>query len=337
MFGSNELSGAKRARRISSTLVLSLLAAGLLALVGCGGGGGSGSGTGSTSGADPQRVYVVDQANDRIATFQNFSGLNRTNFGVSGSGVGQFSGANGIAVDTTSHIWVADSANNRVVRMDNTTGLNFRSFTVIPTTVPVTLGTVGGIAVDSFDHVLIADTTNGGIYRFDYDTTNNVLINAIRLVDTVTLGVNDPQNLYVDQNRFVYFTSGANGVIHRTNPLGGSHVSFDSGITTVGGIAVDATSRIYVSDPTNNRIIRFDDMTGANPVILGGTAAGTGVAQFNAPLGLAIDSSGRILVADTGNNRIVRFTDMLGTGWTTYGTVGTGPTNFTSPVAIALK
>ena len=44
---------------------------------------------------------------------------------------------------------------------------------------------------------------------------------------------------------------------------------------------------------------------------------GTGVNQFNRPIGIFVDGAGRIYVADSLNSRIARVDDMTGAGWTT--------------------
>jgi streptogramin lyase len=79
-------------------------------------------------------------------------------------------------------------------------------------------------------------------------------------------------------------------------------------------VALDADGRIYVTDNSNNRIVRMDSISGAGAVPFGTTGAGTG--QFSDPVGVFVDGSGKIYVADWGNNRIVRIDDMTGANWT---------------------
>ena len=45
------------------------------------------------------------------------------------------------------------------------------------------------------------------------------------------------------------------------------------------GIAVDSAGKIYVMDTGNSRVVRIDDMTGANWVSYG--SVGSGVGQFS--------------------------------------------------------
>jgi streptogramin lyase len=80
-------------------------------------------------------------------------------------------------------------------------------------------------------------------------------------------------------------------------------------------IALDSTGRIYVADPGNSRIVRFDDMSGTNWTTFG--TAGSGTNRLSGAQGVAVDSANRICIPDTGNKRLVRIDNMTGTNWTT--------------------
>ena len=53
---------------------------------------------------------------------------------------------------------------------------------------------------------------------------------------------------------------------------------------------IDGADRIYVADSGNNRIVRFDDMTGANWTTLG--TLGNGANRFRDPSGIFVDQQG---------------------------------------------
>src|SRR5262245_4224463 len=96
---------------------------------------------------------------------------------------------------------------------------------------------------------------------------------------------------------------------------------------------------IYVTDSSNNRVVRINDMTGAGWTTIG--TQGAGVKQFNAPAGLYVawdhlsfPPKRHIYVADRLNHRIVRFDDMGGAGWKTFGTQGDGIKQFNEPTGI---
>lgn len=82
------------------------------------------------------------------------------------------------------------------------------------------------------------------------------------------------------------------------------------------GIALDNQGRIYVVDTQGMRIVRMDDITGANQVSFGGP--GSGVGQFDNPVKVALDAQGRIYITDGDNLRVVRIDDMSGAGWITF-------------------
>jgi hypothetical protein len=85
----------------------------------------------------------------------------------------------------------------------------------------------------------------------------------------------------------------------------------------------------------NNRLVRMDDMTGANWTSIG--TNGYGVGQFSSPSGVWIDTAGQIYVADMANDRITRMSDMLGTGWSVLGgTLGLGVNQFINPYAVCV-
>lgn len=91
----------------------------------------------------------------------------------------------------------------------------------------------------------------------------------------------------------------------------------DVTLSEVGGMALDAEGRLWVSDTGRNRVVAFDSAatapTGAKMSrVLGHpsfTRATSGITdkEFRAPRGLVLDEQGGLWVADTGNHRILRF------------------------------
>jgi hypothetical protein len=73
-----------------------------------------------------------------------------------------------------------------------------------------------------------------------------------------------------------------------------------------GGVAVDASGNVWVSDANNNRVVEYDK-NGAFIRQIGGTAAGSASGQFSAPRGVAIAPNGTVWVADSGNKRLQAF------------------------------
>src|SRR5207237_4826174 len=78
------------------------------------------------------------------------------------------------------------------------------------------------------------------------------------------------------------------------------------------GLAVDASSNVYIADLGNSRIRRVSSggtiSTIAGNGITGysGDNAAAASAELNLPQGVAVDPGGTVYIADTGNNRIRR-------------------------------
>jgi sugar lactone lactonase YvrE len=80
-----------------------------------------------------------------------------------------------------------------------------------------------------------------------------------------------------------------------------------------GGVAIDGAGNVYVSDTTNNLVVK----------VAGGIQS-TVASNLNGPQGLAVDGAGNLYIAGTGNNQIVEvFAD--GSGQTTTGSGFSGP------------
>jgi hypothetical protein len=138
---------------------------------------------------------------------------------------------------------------------------------------------------------------------------------------------------------FYYSDSGQ--ILRSDDLVGTNQVAYGTQGSGVGqfygaaGIALDAKGRIYVADTYNCRIVRIDNIKGANWTTYGGVC-GSGQGQFYDPSGIAVDSAEKIYIMDTGNSRIVRIDDMTGANWITYGAVGSGVGQFASFSSIAL-
>ena len=84
-------------------------------------------------------------------------------------------------------------------------------------------------------------------------------------------------------------------------------------------IFVDNAGRIYVADAMKQRIVRFDDMNGANWTVIGNE--GEGESHFKGPIGptcVFIDETQHIYAADWNGERVVRM-DMDGKNFVVYG------------------
>ena len=100
------------------------------------------------------------------------------------------------------------------------------------------------------------------------------------------------------------------------------------------GVTYGPDGKLYLTDSFVYRLIRLDNITGANSTAFG--TGGNGVNQFINPSQIAFDTQNRIYIIDTNNARVVRMDDFTGTNWTTYGASGLGAGQFNGPTGVAL-
>ena len=194
-----------------------------------------------------------------------------------------------------------------------------------------------GVAVDSATNLYVADTVNSTIRKVTPVGTNWVVTTLAGLAGCT--GTNDgtgsaarfnnPYSLAVDSAGNVYVADTGNHTIREVSPVGTNWV-----VTTLaglagnagtndgtgnaarfngpGGVAVNSTGNVYVSD-TANHTIRKLTLSGTNWVVAtlaghagnAGTNNGTGsAARFYFPFGLAVATNGNLYVADSDNNAV---------------------------------
>jgi hypothetical protein len=235
--------------------------------------------------------------------------------------------ANVTAAPGPNSIYVADG-NGRLVRIDDMTGANWTEYSggFVPS----------GVWVDSANRIYSAQDVagpNNPAFRInDMSGTGRVNFNHS--------GLDNPRRIAVDKLGRIYILTGfvlvrmddmlGNGYVTWAGPAEGNPKNWDPN-----GIAFDSQNRIYIGDEgtdwTPTRIIRIDDMTGANMV----TYAGSGGAPHSfLPVDVAVDSSDHIYIADYVKG-IERMDDMSGTNFVSYGTVGSGVGQFSAPLGIS--
>jgi sugar lactone lactonase YvrE len=136
-----------------------------------------------------------------------------------------------------------------------------------------------------------------------------------------------PNALAEEADGSLLIADSRNHCLRRISPDGRVSTLAGNGITGVGGaavgpaatarfrypsgVAVDASSTVFIADTGNHRICRLQ--SGRVDVLAGGApgrADGLGpAARFNGPGGLAFDRSGALWVADTGNRVLRRIGD----------------------------
>src|SRR5437899_11424860 len=81
-----------------------------------------------------------------------------------------------------------------------------------------------------------------------------------------------------------------------------------------GVISSPPVPKIYVSDESNNRIVRMDDMAGTGWTPFG--ILGSGMNQFNLPIGVFVSAGGAFFGDNMNNHRVGMKDNTKEGGWT---------------------
>ena len=224
-------------------------------------------------------------------------------------------------------VYVADTLNNRVLAWRNAANINKTNFADLVIGQPNLQQTIPGgpgtgfstglsipaaVAVDAKGNLYVADAGNNRILRYPspFSQPAGFL----------------PVDLVIGQ---VSISSG-------TGPNGGTPVASAKTVAFFGGsiftlaMAIDAQGNLWVTDPGNNRVLRFpvgslaagtpqpsaDVVLGQNDFVTSALPSGFSQ-QFKTamyqPGGLAFDQTGRLFVSDSGS-RVLQFSPPFNTG-----------------------
>jgi hypothetical protein len=197
----------------------------------------------------------------------------------------------GVAVDGAGNVFVANYSNQiKEVPPDCVTASCVKI-------VGSGFNQAAGVALDGAGSVFVADTYNGAVKE---------LLAGSGYVTTKTLasGLSFPQSIAVDTSRNVFVADQGDALStdHSLNQVkeivaAGGYTTINtlgSGFIYPSGIAVDASSNVFVADTGNNAVCEI--------LAAGGyTTTKTLGGGFQTPAGVAVDANGNIYVADTNN------------------------------------
>ncbi len=265
-------------------------------------------------------------------------------------------GGAGVALDRAGNVYFVSFSNSSVWKMDASTGLLTR---VAGNGTPGFSGDGGpavngqilpaGIALDMAGNLYIADTVNHRIRKVSNGIITTVAGNGSSGFSgdngpAVAAQLNFPVDVTVDASGAIYISDGNNNRVRKVvngviTTVAGNGVPFlggDYGPATLasltpGGVAVDASGNLYISDIGNNRIrkvtngiittIAGSPGTGA-PGSFGGDGGPATSAQLSQPRGITLDSAGNVYFADSANHRIRRIANGVITTFAGSGTTG---------------
>jgi sugar lactone lactonase YvrE len=341
---------------------------------------GSTDGTGSAASFNSPLGIAVDASGNLYVTDFNTSKIRKITpesvvttlaggAGVYADGTGmeaRFNSPQGITSDASGNLYVADT-NNSMIRMVTPEG--------VVTTLAGTAGTAGhadgtglaagfyypeGITADANGNLYVADTYNCIIRKITPEGVVSTLAGTAEASGSTdgtgsAARFGKPEGIAVDTSGNLYVADTYNDTIRKITPEGvvttlagttrtsgstdgtGSAARFDE----PEGIAVDASSNLYVADKSNGTIRKITP-EGVVTTLAGnpreaGWVDGTGSeARFYYPEGIAVDASGNLYVVDTGLEEIRRITPK-GVVTTIVGAYGNpNPTTSTGPLPASL-
>jgi len=252
-------------------------------------------------------------------------------FGGTGSGPGQFLNPRGISVDPAGNIYVADTGNHRVQKFDaaghfitETGGFGWDQDRFNGPT---------GLTAKEGLNIYVVDSQNRRVQRFDRDLNYLSTIPAseedrellalgflldVELASTGELFVSDTENQQV-----LKLTSF--GALERA--IGGFGLAAEQ-LNDPAGLTVAPGNAVYVADPGNDRVVRYDTY--------GGFSGELGQGSLENPGGLEVDTGGYLFVADTGHDRVCIFS-APGELLFSLGASGEGRGSFRAPTDLALS
>ncbi len=294
-------------------------------------------------------VFVADFDGHRLSSFDgDMTGSGWTTTPAPGTpgALGTLQAPNGLAVDSQGRIYFAEQYQRTVLRFDDLSGAGWTQF-----------GSGNGsggtgdfavpsyVAVDDLDRVYVTDSAIGAprVIQFDPDDflgsfASHPLTGCSGSCYPGAIAVDDSYRVYVTVNDTGY--NRVRQITPTPNFATGSEVAYGGayggGVGTFngpGGLAVDSSDRIYVSDVGNRRLVRFDDMTGAGWTEIS-VEPDPPPGLFTSPVNVTLGADGSLFVADQGNARIVHTGAMSLDGWETFGSRGTGAGQLANPADV---
>jgi sugar lactone lactonase YvrE len=308
------------------------------------------------------RLYVSDANNERIQVFDIVSGTPAYNStigvtGVPGSGDGYFNFPSHIAFDSSGRLYVADSNNYRVQRCtlggSTWTCANFFGEAGVGGTDLTHLGIwFNGLTIRN-DDLFIADDNNHRVLKCNLTGTCSLFAGVTGVIGIDNAHMSSPSDVSVDSTGNVYVSEYDNGRVQEFTSSGVWVKTF--GVTQVPyvpdasrynaprGISVATDGSIYFTEGWGYRLVKLnaagdEQWTAGQAGDWGSDNAHFGVVWWDGlPGSMAVDKTGRVYVPDTGNDRIQIFNASTGAFITTWGSSGSGHSQFSCPWGVSIS
>jgi len=237
--------------------------------------------------ADPLGdTYIADSGLKKVLCFGTYCTASSIGTGLAGP--------TGVAADESGDVYIADSG--KVIEVPATNGVPVAAN---QTTIASGFGKNLNLAVDGLGDVYVADPNNARVVKIPNPATaqlipngNTAGVNASTIV-TVGSGFKSPSAVAVDNAGDLFVADGAN--LYEVTPWS-VQTDITSSLTTVTGLAVDASGSVVVSQ--SGGLLRIPSISGTLQVNSAGPIAGNLTNPITAPNGVALDQSGNIYVSD---------------------------------------
>ncbi|MDP2304034.1 MAG: T9SS type A sorting domain-containing protein [Ignavibacteria bacterium] len=233
---------------------------------------------------------------------------------TSGSATNKLNGARYVAIDLTNNkLYVADLYNHRVLRFAYPISGNQ------PTAERVFGTGSSSFAQNTTPYPVAVAVYNGTLYVCQQDGDRITKFNNAH-----TASSDGPA---------------ADGVLGQSDYTGNSSGVTQSKFWNPYGICIDGSGNLWVADMSNNRVLKFNDISsksnGANADLVLGQAtfttntSGTTQSTFNSPYDVTVSGT-TVWVADGSNNRVLRFDNPTTSGVGASGVLGQSAYNTSS-------
>ncbi|CAF1115764.1 unnamed protein product [Rotaria sordida] len=158
--------------------------------------------------------------------------------------------------------------------------------------------------------------------------------------------LSSPTGIFIDSSDILYINDGGNyrslkylsgatsGILIAGTGTSGSASNQLGGSTRFN--YVDSNQNIYISDGSNNRVMRWANGASMGVIVAGDGTSGTSLNQTRTPYGVWVDSSSNIFVAEFTNHRVTRWSSGAKVGVVVAGgnLQGTTPDKLSAPSGI---
>ncbi len=238
-------------------------------------------------------VYVADTGNNRVEKFTNTGSL-VTSWGAGGKGKG--------TINIPSPEAVAINSNGTTLYVAESTGigvfdLNGNYLTTFTNPGTGTFSNPQALALDGTGDLFVGDTGNHRIVELSFNGS------ALSYGSAGGITITGPNvtGLVVDSSDNVYAALSNNTIEGFTS--GGVSFSTVLGFNNPNGLAMDASSDLFVADTGNKSIEEFPSPAPyQSPTVFINPNS-----TLNSPKGVAVDASGEIYVVDSANNTVYNF------------------------------